>query len=318
VRAGAYALTLLSVPLNVHVITALEDESLSLMDLRRAVGQPPQTTMRKHLKSLTELGVLERCRQPEFPGSVDFRLGPAGRDLLGVVRILQAWLANSPDGPVQPGSTAAKSAIKALVEGWSGSIVRALAARPLSLTELNRLIPALNYPSLERRLGAMRLAGQIASCTNGGRTRPYTATPWLRHAVAPLIVAASWERRHGGRQGTSLNRIDIESTFLLTVPMLRLPEDLTGSARFALDMRATGEADTQAGVVIHVLDGEVVSCNSRLRDTADAWVSGPIQAWLAAMIDFDVEALERGGDCELALALVERLHDALFRVPART
>jgi DNA-binding HxlR family transcriptional regulator len=317
VRAGAYALTLLSVPLNVHVITALEDESLSLMDLRRAVGQPPQTTMRKHLKSLTELGVLERCRQPEFPGSVDFRLGPGGRDLLGVVRILQAWLADSPDGPVQPGSAAAKSAIKALVEGWSGSIVRALAARPLSLTELNRLIPALNYPSLERRLGAMRLAGQIASCASGGRTRPYTATPWLRRAVAPLMAAASWERHYGARQGASIARIDIESTFLLTLPVLRLPEDLTGSARLALDMRATGEANAQAGVVVHVRDGEVVSCNSRLEASADAWVSGSIHAWLAAMIDFDLEGLERGGDGELAAALLERLHGSLFRAPVR-
>jgi DNA-binding HxlR family transcriptional regulator len=119
-RAGAYALTLLSAPLNIHVITALEDESLPLMDLRRAVGSPPQTTMRKQLRSLTELGVLERHRESDFPGSVDFELGPPGRALLEVVQILQGWLADSPDGPVQLGSIAAKSAIRALVEGWTG------------------------------------------------------------------------------------------------------------------------------------------------------------------------------------------------------
>ena len=60
---------------------------------------------------------------------------------------------NAPEGPLALGSSTAKSAIKALVEGWGTNMIRALAARPLSLTELNGLISGLSYPSLERRLG---------------------------------------------------------------------------------------------------------------------------------------------------------------------
>jgi hypothetical protein len=45
-RAGAVALSLLSAPLNVHLLQALEDGSLPLIDLRRAVGSPPQRSMR--------------------------------------------------------------------------------------------------------------------------------------------------------------------------------------------------------------------------------------------------------------------------------
>ena len=67
-------MSLLSLPLHVHVLRALEEEPLALIDLRRAVGSPPQTTMRGHLRSLTEAGILERRRESDFPGSVDYEL----------------------------------------------------------------------------------------------------------------------------------------------------------------------------------------------------------------------------------------------------
>ncbi len=53
-------------------------------------------------------------------------------------------------------------------------MLRALAAGSLSLTELDRLIGALSYPSLERRLVAMRLAGLVgarADAAEAPRTR---------------------------------------------------------------------------------------------------------------------------------------------------
>jgi DNA-binding HxlR family transcriptional regulator len=316
VRAGTHALTLLSVPLNVHVLTALAEEPKSLIDLRRAVGSPPQTTMRGHMRELTRLGVLERRRHADFPGTVDFELGPAGRDLIGVVHVLQSWLSSAPYGPLQPGSVAARSAIKALAEGWSSSIVRALAAQPLSLTELNQLISSLNYPSLERRLSALRLTGQIEPCPNGGRSTPYVATDWLRRAIAPLAAAARWERKHAPEESAPIGRLDIESAFLLSVPMLRISPELSGACRLAVYSGGGGE-HRLAGVVARIKEGRVVSCTSRLEGDADAWATGSAAAWLRAVMERAADHLEVGGDTALAAELISGLPGALFSVRER-
>jgi DNA-binding HxlR family transcriptional regulator len=119
VRAGAFTLLLLSVPLNVHVLQALEAEPKSLANLCRAVGSPPQTTLRKHLQVLARLGVISKERGPGFPGAVDYELADPGRDLLQVAAVLQGWLAAATDGPLTLGALGSKSTIKALVEGWS-------------------------------------------------------------------------------------------------------------------------------------------------------------------------------------------------------
>lgn len=307
-------LSLLSVPLNIHVLTALEEEPRPLVELRRAVGSPPQTTMRGHLRSLTSLGILERRRQSDFPGSVDYELAPPGRELLSVARILQAWLAQAPDGPLQPGSPAAKSAIKAMIEGWSSTLVRALAAKPLALTELSRLISGLSYPSLERRLVAMRLAGQIERCEGTGRGTPYTVTEWLRWAIAPLVAAARWERRFLPEQSAPIRRIDVESAFLLVMPLLRLSEGSSGTCRFAVEIAGAAGERRHAGVTITISRGRIASCVSRLEGDAGAWASGSSNQWLAAVLERDTDRLEIGGDTALVRDVLEAIQKALRRM----
>lgn len=313
-RAGAHALSVLSVALNDHVLRALADGPIPLVDLRRAVGSPPQTTMRSHLKALTEMGVLERHRHEGFPGPVDYELTAAGRDLVQLGEVLQMWLTNAPEGPVSLGSPAAKSNVKALLDGWSSTIVRAVAARPLSLTDLNRLISTHNYPSLERRLGAMRLAGLLDPVPGEGRRTPYGASIWLRQAVAPLVAAARWERRHLSGRVTPVSRIDLESFFLLGVPLLRLSPEFSGSARFVVEVRASNGNHDLAGALIDVREGEIVACASRLEGDVDAWASGSVSTWLRALVGEEADRLELGGDGALAIALLEALHGALFRV----
>lgn len=314
-RAGAHALSLLAVPLNVHVLQALTEEPRTLTDLRGAVGSPPQTTIRGQLRALTEAGIVERRRAPEFPGSVDYELGKPGRELLGVAAVSRAWLLESPQGPIQLGSVGAKGTIKALVEGWSSTILRILAAKPLSLTELNRLIPSLNYPSLERRLGALRLAGMIEPCPGSGRGTPYAVTPWLRRAIGPLAAAARWERQHLPEQTAAIRRTDIDAAFLLAVPLVNLPAERSGTCRLVAEMRNGDGEQRLAGVRVTVEEGRVASCVSKLEGDANAWASGSAADWLRAVIDADRGKLELGGDCELALNLVEGLNDVLF--PAR-
>jgi DNA-binding HxlR family transcriptional regulator len=310
-RAGTRALTLLSTPIDVHILRALAARPKALIDLRREVGSPPQTTMRAHLRTLTETGIATKRPQNAFPGALDIELTASGHDLWAVAEGLRSWLAVAPGGPVQLGSAAAKSAIKALVDGWSTSIVRALAAKPLSLTELDSIISGLSYPSLERRLGAMHLAGQIEKTPGSGRGTPYAVTEWLRHAVAPLAAAARWERLNVAQQTTPITRLDTEAAFLLAIPLLTLRPDLSGACRLAVELQA-GTGDRVAGVVVTVNEGQVASCVTRLQREADAWVSGPGHAWLQAVIERDTDQLEIGGHCDLARALLDGLHDALF------
>lgn len=313
-RAGTQALRLLSTPINVYVLQALNEGPRSLIDLRREAGSPPQTTMRGHLRTLAETNVVVRRRQNDFPGSLDFELTPVGRELLGVVRVVDKWLQVAPEGPMRLGTGSAKSAVKALVEGWGTSMVRALAARPLSLTELNGLISGLSYPSLERRLGAMRLAGLIERVQGEGRGTPYGVTGWLRQAIAPLAAAARWERLNAAEATAPIKRLDAEAAFLLAIPLLRLPSDLSGTCRLAVEV-GSSKGERLAGVLVGVREGEVVSCVATVRGNAEAWASGSASAWLRAVIDQDVELLEMGGDCELARSLLDRLHSSLFNLP---
>jgi len=316
VRAGAFGLSLLSVPLNVKVLQALREESKPLADLRRAAGAPPRNTLRLHLQALTDLGVLERRPLNRLPGSVELELTQAGRDLLEVAAVLEAWLGISPEGPLPPGSPLVKGAVDAFVEGWSCAIVRALAARPLSLTEISKLIAGLSYPSLERRLTAMRIAGQIEARPDDGRGTPYVVTPWLRLAMGPLAAAIRWERTHARAEAAPVTRLDIEAAFLLALPSLQLPEHLTGTCRLAVALgKAAGETHL-AGVVIEVEEGQVVSGISRLAGVASGWATGSLAGWLRVIIEGEVDQLEIGGDCDLALALLDGLHATLFRFPA--
>lgn len=311
-RAGAHALSLLSVPLNVHVLQALAEEPRSLTDLRRACGSPPQTTMRGHLRALSTAALVERRRQNDFPGSVGYELTPPGRELLDVAGDLRAWLGGAPEGPLELGAPAAKSAIKALVDGWSTGIVHILAARSLSLTELSGLITAVSYPSLERRLGAMRLAGQVEPRPSEGRGTPYAVTRWSRAAVAPLLTAACWERRHLADTTSPLKRVDFEAVFLLALPLVELGAGRSGACRIALEARDSGGELRLTGVSVRVEAGRVVARVKKHAGEAQSSASGTATAWLQAILDRETDQLDLGGDRELARDLVDGLHGALF------
>ncbi|HEU5105301.1 MAG TPA: winged helix-turn-helix transcriptional regulator [Solirubrobacterales bacterium] len=315
-RAGTTALSLLSAPLNYGLLTALRSGPQSVTALRTSVGSPSPTTLRSYLNDFEAGGIVSRRKQEAFPGTVECELTPAGRQLLLVADVLESWLAAAPSGPQHPGTPPSKRLIKALVDGWSSSIVRAIAARPLCLIDLNGLISSLNYPSLERRLRAMRLAGLVAPVESPGQSTMYTATPWLRAAIAPLAAAARWERRFMADGSAPIGRHDIEASFLLVVPMLSLPQDLSGTCRFAVETRSGNGGLT--GVLVEVEAGQVVSCVSHLRGEASAWAGGSAAAWLRTVIEGKPAELEIGGDSRLALTCLEALHQALFRMQSQT
>jgi DNA-binding HxlR family transcriptional regulator len=312
-RPAATALSLLSTPLNLHVLKALEDEERTLADLSRAVGHPPATTMRAYLRGLTDLEVVERRQQSGFPGSVSYGLTPAGAALLNVAAVLQDWLDGAPEGPIALGSPAAKSAVKALLDGWNATIVRVLATRPFALTELARLIPNISYPTLERRIAAMRRVGQLegARTGKGARGTPYRATRWLRQATAPITAAVAWERRCAPAQTRPIGRLDVEASFLLAVPLLGLPDDISGTCRFAVEMRTESKLEF-AGVMLAVESGRVVSCSARLQGESTAWAAGTALDWFGWVNGYAGHQLDFGGDTALVRTVAEALREVLL------
>ncbi|HEU5141559.1 MAG TPA: winged helix-turn-helix transcriptional regulator [Solirubrobacterales bacterium] len=315
-RSGSRALSVLATPINGTILRCLEGGPRPLTDLRRECGSPAQTTLRAHLEELSELQAVLRHRRNRFPGVVECELTVAGRELVFVLNVVERWLQMAPDGPLAFGSDAAKAAIKALVDGWSSMMLRLLAARPLSLTELDGIIESLSYPSLQRRLTAMRIAGQLKPCPGEGKgTSPYGVTRWLRLGVGPLAAASRWERRHLPEETPPITPIDTEAGFLLTLPLLRLPEDMSGSCRLGVEM-TRGEERRLAGALAQVEGGQVKTMTVRLNQTADAWAIGSAADWLHALIDADPAGLEVGGRGELGRALVSALHGALFKEPA--
>jgi DNA-binding HxlR family transcriptional regulator len=313
VRSGAFALSLLATPLNVDVLGALQEEPRNLSELRRAAGTPPPTTMRKHLRVLTEVGAVRRHQQPGFPGTASFELGPSGADLLELSQLLEDWLGASPEGPLPLGGSAAKGALKALIEGWNSRIVRAIAARPLCLTDLNQLISTHNYPSLERRLSALRFTGLVEACSNGGRSTPYGPSSWLRRAGGVLMAAAHWERRSAAA-ATAGERFDFETAFLLGLPDVSLSSEADGRCRLGVELRNSSGERTWAGVQVQVASGEIGSCVPHPEGEVEACASGNSGAWVGALTEGDPGQLDFSGDRQLAVELVDGLHRGFFRV----
>jgi DNA-binding HxlR family transcriptional regulator len=249
-----------------------------------------------------------------MPYTVENELTDIGRGILDVAKVVEAWLSRSPQGPIAFGSEPAKGAIKSLVGGWDSTVLRALAARPLSLTELSGVIPDFSYPSLERRISAMRSTRQVEVLpSEAGKSRPYAVTTWTRQAVGPLVTAGRCECEHIGVGADPLTRIDIEAAFLLAVPLVVLPAGHSGSCILAVD---TGEDEVPTnratGVQVSLEQGEVVSCISDLEHDPSTWVFGTVDAWVEAIVDGCLDNLRIGGsDQELARDLVGGLCRAI-------
>jgi DNA-binding HxlR family transcriptional regulator len=317
VRAGGAVLSLIASPLSVPILRAHLDGPLRLPDLRERIGGAAQTTLRGQVGNLRGIGALERRVRSGMPYTVENELTPVGLGVLSVAEVVEAWLARAPQGAIPLGSESAKSAIRALVGGWGSTILRALAARPLSLTELSSLINDHSYPALERRLSAMRAARQLEPRPSGDRgAKPYGVTEWTRQAVAPIAAAGHCECKYLTQSTVPLTRIDIEAIFLLSVPLIDLDVTRAGASLLAVDT-GSGESgqpsDRLAGVHVEVEGGAITSCSSRLKHDPHTWALGSTSAWVDAILEGKTERLRIGGDrAELAEELIQRLHTSLF------
>lgn len=317
VRAGGTVLSLIAGPLSVPILRAHIDGPLRLPDLRERIGGAAQTTLRGQVGSLRAIGALERRVHSGMPYTVENELTAVGKGVLAVATAVEAWLAQAPQGSIPLGSEPAKGAIRALVGAWGSTMLRALAERPLALTELSSAIPDLSYPALERRLSAMRAARQVELRLDGGRgAKPYAVTEWTRQGVGPLVAAGRCECEHLAEVTEPLTRIDIEAAFLLAVPLVDLTVNYSGSCLLAVDTGSGNEGESRdrlAGVYIDTEEGAVVSCVSRLQREPPTWALGTVDTWVGAILEGRLERLRMGGaNPQLATALIEGIHASLL------
>ena len=310
-RAGGRMLTLLATPLNLHVLRVLAERPMRLAELRRATGLPAQTTLRGHLAGLEEVGAVTKKPTQQMPYAVENELTPMGHDLLMVAGALEGWLARAPERPISLESGSAKGLIKAFVDGWNSTMVRCLALRPMSLTELDREIADFSYPSLERRLSSMRMAGLAEAATGPGSGTPYVITDWGRRGVAPLAMAAHCERVHMRSRAAPVTQIDIEAAFLMASPLAGLPDDVNGSCQLEVEPAPHGLRDA-SGVRVEVERGKVVACECSLEEDRGSYAVGTTNKWFTAIKEGAFEELRFGGN-RFAESFVRGLHAGLMK-----
>lgn len=304
-RPGAQALLLLAAPLNLPILRTLTAGPRQQTELRREAGSPPPTTLRTHLNRLVSLGAIAKRRRDSFPGTLEYELTGCGCELLAVAAVLERWLAAAPGGVHSLADGPARSATKALVEAWSTTMIGALAAEALSLTQLDGIIGALSYPALQRRLAALSLAGIVEVAPRGDRAAGHALSSWGRAGIAPLAAAARWEGRHMASP-PRVDRRDVEAAFLLAAPVLRLTAGTSGCCRLTAEL-GSGDHRRPAGVLVTVEDGAVRSLTTSLRGAADAWVHGSPSAWLEAAFGPDAEPLQLGGHPVLTRGLLRSI-----------
>jgi DNA-binding HxlR family transcriptional regulator len=315
VRAGGTVLSLVAAPLSVPILRAHLDGPLRLPELRERIGGAAQTTLRGQVGNLRGIGALERHVRGGMPYAVENELTEAGKAVLEVAELVEAWLARAPQGAIPLGSESAKGALRSLIGGWGSTMLRALAARPLSLTELSSVIAEVSYPSLERRLAAMRAARQVEVLPGGaGGSKPYAITTWTRQAIRPLAAAGRCECLHFTEFTEPLTRIDIEAAFLLAVPLVELELNRSGSCLLAVNTgtKRSESRESLAGVRVEIEQGSVVSCVSRLDDEPRTWALGAVDPWVEAILEGKIDRLRLGGnEPRLAEDLIRALHEAL-------
>jgi DNA-binding HxlR family transcriptional regulator len=293
------------------VLRSLADGPVPLAELHGRAGGPPQKALRGSIGNLIGLGAVERRRPDGDPHLVDNGLTPLGRDLLAVADVVESWLSDAPAGPLDVEAAAAREALKALIAGWGSTMLRALTVRPLSLTELDSLMKAFSPSAVERRLARMRLAGQVETVSSGdGNGVAYAVTDWLRQAAAPLLAAIHCERLHLPEETAPPTRIDLETLFLLSVPLLRLPDGTEGRCQLVVSVDGDRRGDGLAGVSVVVERGRIVSCVSTLEREPAGRAQGSLGGWLEALVLGDCGGLEFGRR-RLPRALVEALQAQL-------
>ncbi|HEX3174319.1 MAG TPA: hypothetical protein VHQ43_08900 [Solirubrobacterales bacterium] len=254
-----------------------------------------------------------------------FMVSPSGRELFVAVFAIEVWLDSAPGGALSlVDDDEAQAILGSFIDGWRTHVTHAVAAGPLTLAELQRVVDEPeDLEELEALVAGMRGAGLLSARPDDGEGASYAVTDWLREAVGPMVVAMRSELRQATviaeeeevepPDDPPFSPESVEAAFLLALPLLELPAELSGVCRLVVDLPYSDEG--VAGATIHVEDGRVASCEISLDDDADAWIKGPTIAWMDAAVDGAWHKLELGGKRQLARAVVASINKRLFGGP---
>jgi DNA-binding HxlR family transcriptional regulator len=309
-RAGGRALLLLADPVSVAILRELASGPLESPELLARIGHISRSTYFDRLRDLEELSIIARRRQADVPPVAKCRLAPSGDRLLFAAGLLEAWLNGSPQGPLEFGDAYATVATKALAVGWGSTLLRWMAERPRSLTELEQLVDGFGYRKLERATRDLVQAGLAERAVARGRLNPYEVTPWAREAVSPLVAAIRWERHEIPGRSASVTSVEAEGALLLALPLIDLPADVNGTCALLVDAEEPG-AKSLGGAVVRMVDGRPVLWvpAAEFGSKADCWVRGTTLAWLDAVSDAPSADLCTGGNTSLAEEVIVALRE---------
>lgn len=314
-QAGGRALLLLADPISVSILRELASGPLESTKLLGRVDFVSRSTYFERMRDLEELSLVSRTRRGEVPPVAECRLETSGERLLPVAGRLETWLADAPQGPLKLGEAYAAATVKALAVAWGSTLLRWLAERPHTLTELDRLVQSFGYRKLERIVRDLVKAGLIERTAIKGRLSPYGVTEWVRRAVGLLTAAMRWERHEIAKRSASVGPVEAEGVLLLGSALVELPEDASGTCALLVDADLP-RWGSLGGAVFRIAGGRAVSWEAvgeldvgALGLEADCWVRGTTLAWLGTHANAPGAFLCTGGNTQLAEQVLAALRD---------
>lgn len=315
-RAGALTLLYVASPMERSILLTLLAEAATGVELLDG-SEVPDPDDPVGLDIIADPYIVEPAdpdADPDAPMDWDtsLRASPAGHELLFVAFVLERWLNSCPDGSLTLGPEAGPP-LSALLSGWSSTVMHALAARPLTVAETTDAVGTLSYDIVEDRIEEMESAGQLEVLVDESGEERFAVTDWLRMGIAPLAAAARMEHRFPPGDTAPIAALDVEAAFLLTLPLLELPEELSGSCSLAVDLDED-VSPSPAGVTARVEEGQVVSCEARLDEETDSWAAASAGDWLDTVIEPEAKLVRSGGERRLPRRMLYELHQTLFGV----
>jgi DNA-binding HxlR family transcriptional regulator len=301
-RAGGEVLSLLSDALNSSILRALMGGPLPVPELGRRLGQTSRTTRFSRLRNLERLGVIMREKRPGTPPVAYCELSRAGRELLPVVRRFARWLAESPDGPSSPDEPDGARAIKALAVAWDTTVLRWLAERPCSVTELDSLSPPdVTYHEVRKAREALSAAGMISPVASDERGQPSAANEWTRRAAGSIAAAIRWEKA-SLVGAVPLTPAGAEGLLRMLLPLVEIQPSQSGVCELRIDRHAD--------LSVLVTEGQIVACDPAPSGPRVGRLSGDAEAWFRAFLDGRIDSLRMHGGIQLTAVLAGGLHRA--------
>jgi DNA-binding HxlR family transcriptional regulator len=312
-QAGGRALLLLADPVNVSILRQLSAGTLENTDIFDRIGFVSRSTYFERMRGLEELSLVARARREDVPPVAQCRLTDRGKQLLPVAARLDAWLADAPAGPLKLGEAYATATVKALAVAWGSTLLRWLAERPRTLTELEQLVHIFGYRKLERIVRDLVQAGLVERVAINDRLSPYGATEWARWAAGVLAAAMRWERHEVPMRSASVTSIEAEGVLLLGLPLIELSIKASGSCALLVDAD-TPKEESLGGAVVRLLDGRPVWWKAvgeleSIELKPDCLVRGPTLAWLGTHTRASHARLRAGGNTDLAENVIAALRE---------